>query len=141
MPPLSDIRTLASGFKELSASLVPPPTPAPAPVPAAAPAPPARPVRTLYGAGDPDVVAPIVVQQLVPKYPGAVLRTTSGMIEVVIGETGSVVSRSMRTPIDPTFDRLLLAAAEKWRYQPATVNGKPVKFLKRVAVTVSPTAP
>jgi len=138
VPPLSDIRTLASGFKELSATLVPPP-PAPAPTVPALPA--SRPTRAMYGAGDVDVVAPVVVQQRVPKYPGAVLKPTTGVVELVIDETGAVVTRSMRVSIDPMFDRMVLSAAEKWQYQPATLNGAPVKFLKRLSITVSPTAP
>lgn len=138
-PPLSDIRTLASGFKELSVTLVLPPPPAPAP--AAPVAEPPKPTRSLYGAGDANVVAPAVIQQRVPKYPGAVFKTATGMIELVIDEKGVVVSRSMRESIDPMFDRALLAAAEKWQYQPATLNGTPVKFLKRLSITVSPTAP
>ena len=138
VPPLSDIRTLASGFKELSATLVPPPPPPPAPVPA--PEPP-RPVRAMYGAADAGVIAPVAIQQKVPRYPGAVLKATTGMVELVIDEKGAVVSRSMRLTIDPVFDRLVLLAAEKWQYQPATLNGMPVKFLKRLSITVSPAAP
>jgi len=133
VPPLSDLRTLATGFKDLSAKSVPPPAPPPAPV-----APP-RPVRTMYSADDAGIVGPVAIQQKVPRYPAAVLKSTTGMIEMVIDETGAVQSEMMRIPIDPVFDKLVLSAATKWQYRPATMEGMPVKFLKRLSITVSPT--
>jgi hypothetical protein len=35
----------------------------------------------------------------------------------------------------------VLTAAAKWQYRPATMDGVPVKFLKRLSITVAPTAP
>jgi hypothetical protein len=137
VPPLSDLRTLALGFKDLSAKSIAPPAPPPAPV-----APVARPpVRTMYSADDAGVVGPVAIQQKVPRYPAAVLKPIAGMIELVIDEAGVVQSEMMRVAIDPMFDKLVLAAAAKWKYQPATMNGVPVKFMKRLSITVSPTSP
>ena len=134
VPPLSDLRTLATGFKDLAAKSVLPPPPPPAPVA------PARPVRTMYSGDDPGIIGPVAIQQKVPKYPVAVLKQLTGMIELVIDENGAVQSEMMRIPIDPAFDRLVLSAATKWQYKPAVMDGKPVKFLKRLTITVSPTA-
>ena len=134
LPPLSDLRTLATGFKDLSAKSVAPPEPPPS-----APVVPARPVRTMYSGDDAGVVGPVAIKQTVPKYPLAVLKPTTGMIELVIDENGAVQSEMMRIPIDPMFDKLVLSAATKWQYRPATMDGMPVKFLKRLTITVSPT--
>lgn len=136
VPPLSDLRTLATGFKDLSAKSILPPAPPPAPV-----APVRAPLKTMYSAEDAGVVGPLAIQQKVPRYPAAVMKPTTGMVELVIDETGAVQSEMMRIPISPAFDQLVLAAASKWRYQPATMNGVPVKFLKRLSITVSPTPP
>jgi TonB family protein len=38
----------------------------------------------------------------------------------------------------PVYDQAVLAAARTWRYEPATVDGVPVKFRKRVQITISP---
>jgi hypothetical protein len=134
VPPLSDLRTLATGFKDLAAkSVLPPAAPPPAPVA------PARPVRTMYSGDDPGIIGPVAIQQKVPKYPVAVLKPTTGMIELVIDENGAVQSEMMRIPIDPAFDKLVLSAAMKWQYKPALMDGMPVKFLKRLTITVSPT--
>ena len=136
VPPLADLRTLATGFKDLSATSILPPAPPPAPV-----APVRAPLKAMYSADDAGVVLPVAIQQKVPRYPAAVLKQTTGMVELVIDETGAVQSEMMRIPISPAFDQQVLAAASKWRYQPATMNGVPVKFLKRLSITVSPTPP
>ena len=135
VPPLSDMRTLAAGFKDLSVKSTPPPPPPPSETP------PARPTRSMYTADDAGVVAPVAIDQKVPRYPAAVMRPVAGMLELVIGETGAVESEMMRVPIEATYDRLVLSAAAKWRYRPATMDGVPVKFLKRLSINVSPIAP
>jgi len=130
-PPLSDLRTLATGFRDLSVKNTPPPPPPPAPKPA-------YPVKAVYGPEDSFVMPPVTVQQKVPKYPGNVLKETSGVIEFTIDETGAVVAPIVRMSIDGNYDSLLLSAVKKFQYQPATLEGKPVKYLKRLTITVSP---
>ena len=39
---------------------------------------------------------------------------------------------------DKRSDRIVLEAAKKWRYKPATWNGKPIKFRKFVQITLAP---
>ena len=39
--------------------------------------------------------------------------------------------------LHPIFDSQLLSAARDWRYQPATLNGRPVKFRKMIQITVT----
>lgn len=136
-PPLSDIRTLASGFRDLSVKMIPPPAPK------VVEAKPVRPVRSVYSADDRDVVAPIAVQQRVPKYPAAVTRPLGGVIEFVVDENGGVQAAKMQAGIDPTYDQMVISAAKKWQYQPATLDGKPVKYIKRltISVAVSPATP
>lgn len=145
-PPLSDMRLLAVGFKDLAANAA---TPMPAPMPtasvsAAAPAPEAanipRPVK-VYTGSDLDVMMPIVIRQDLPPYPGQVLIPRQGMIEVLIDETGSVETAMIRLSVTPTYDSLALAAARNWKYRPATLNGVPVKYRKAVQVTIKPSGP
>ena len=61
----------------------------------------------------------------------------SGLIEVMIDEMGRVESAMVLGSIHPIYDAMLLSASEDWRYRPATVNGQPVKFRKRIQVAVS----
>ena len=146
-PPLSDIGTLAAGFRDLSvlAAAPPPPPPPPPPAPeppppaavaAAAAATPAQPTR-IYGPGDGNVVPPAVVRQTLPPMPQQIQRSVvsqEGTLEIVIDETGAVESALMKAPFSPLYDRLALAAAVEWRYKPATLGGVPVKYRKMVQI-------
>ncbi len=155
-PPLADMRILAKGFKDLSASAVtPPPLPsepvvvpqpknAPAPEPAAA-TPSAAPTSTasaapaaptIYVSGDARVVPPVTLHQELPAFPGVISIGKQGVIEVVIDESGLVESAVMRVTVSPTYDALAIAATKTWRYKPAVANGVPVKFRKAVQITV-----
>ena len=133
-PPLADLRTLATGFHDLSAKAAAPPAPLPATeVPAVPQAP------KVYSANDPRIVAPMVIVQRIPNVPGKVKTAGTGIVEVVIDETGSVETARMRVPINGVYDKLVLAAAKSWQYQPATMDGTAVKFRKLVQVTLVPT--
>ena len=161
--PLADLRVLATGFQELAVrALAPPVAPeVPAPSPAepspAAPSParlspagpsransPAR-IRTpptevrIYEAGSAGVTGPIALRQDMPPFPVKIVSQKTGELEVVIDETGAVESATILTSLEPRYNLLLLAAAKSWRYRPATVDGLPVKFRKRIQMTLSPT--
>jgi hypothetical protein len=47
----------------------------------------------------------------------------------------------MPMSIDMMYDQMVIAAAKKWMYQPATLDGKPVKYVKRLSISVSVTPP
>jgi len=134
-PSLSDLKMLATGFNDLAAKAV-------APAPAAAPPPSAEAMvdRTprIYSPSDTDVVPPATVRQDVPPYPGRVLVGGSLMMDVIIDTDGSVESAMMGGQPNPAYDRLLLQAAKTWQYRPATLNGKPVKYRKRIQLTLVP---
>jgi hypothetical protein len=135
-PPLSDLRTLAAGFHDLSVKAIPPPPP-PLP-PSVEPPPVVNLLPKIYTGEEPDVVPPVAIRQEMPKFPGLVRAGgIKGMIEVIINEEGRVESGAMTVPIDPSYDRILLTAATKWAYRPATASGKPVKFLRRIQVNIS----
>lgn len=135
-PPLSDLRMLATGFQDLTLkALAPPPAP---PAPAPAPEPVVERVPRVYSAGDANVIPPIVIRQVMPPFPGKVLLGGVAVIEVVIDTNGSVESAVMEQPLNPQYDRLALQSARGWLYQPAMLDGAPVKFRKRIQVTLVP---
>jgi TonB family protein len=136
---LPDLRVLASGFLDLSvAGAAPPPEPPkpePAPVAAVPVAPPVPKIWTLENSG---VIAPVAVKQDVPRVPSAIATHTRdrGLLEIVIDEQGRVVGITVRTSVHPVYDPLLMAAARQWQYEPATVDGVPVKFRKLVQIVM-----
>jgi TonB family protein len=137
-PPLSDLRTLAAGFRDLASAAAAPPPPPPDPVPAAPLAPPVAVVPRLFRSGDANVVPPLAIQQELPAYPGQLRIARVGMIEVVIDETGVVEAATMTQPVSRQYDGLAIAAAKNWRYRPAMLNGVPVKFRKTVQISIKP---
>jgi len=143
-PPLADLRTLSDGFHQLSLQAsTPPPAPEPPPAVAVAAAP--RPVAPaapeppkIYTVADAGIVPPVTVRQELPPFTGYIDKPVSGALEVVIDETGRVVSATMRGSLLALYDRQAVAAAQNWRYRPATLNGAPVKFRKFIQVSLTP---
>lgn len=145
-PGVADLRTLAAGFRDLSkASLAPPPLPlAPTPefrTPAAESAPPptttapapAQPAPPrAYTSADTDVKRPIPITQLLPPWrpdnPTEERQSYNGVVELVIGEDGKVVSAVLLDSVHPRYDPLLLRAAQEWKFRAATKDGKPVRY-------------
>jgi hypothetical protein len=140
--PLANLRTLAVGFRDLSATNVAPPPVAPPPQPRQ---PPPRPAPTprppvedrIYGPEDVNVVPPIVVRQTLPPV-ADVFALRQGIVEVIVDETGAVKEATMRLSVNPVYDRLVLTAAKRWRYTPASLDGRPVKFRKIVQIDLKP---
>jgi TonB family protein len=146
---LADVKQLAEGFLVLSAAALkaaeapppppelPPATPPPSTDIAQGPVPPA-----IYAAENPDVVAPVDIERPVPRWTPVAGQLANvprrGVLEVVIDETGSVESARLHRPIFPTYDNLLLDAAQKWRFKPATRNGTPVKYRKVLEIVLQP---
>jgi hypothetical protein len=141
-PPLSDVRTLASGFYDLSANVAvapPPPPQPPAPAAAAAASVEAQSVAQpgrIYGPEDVNVVPPIVIRQVLPPFPNNVPVAGRGVLEVLIDENGDVVGAMMRASVSPQYDNIALNAAKSWKYRPAAISGVPVKYRKNVQINI-----
>ncbi len=57
-------------------------------------------------------------------------------MDIIIDETGAVVSATMSARVSAAYDAHALAAARTWRYRPATLNGTPVKYRKTIQIAV-----
>jgi TonB family protein len=137
-PPLADLRTLAGGFRDLAVTAAtPPPLPVAPPPVAAAPVVPSVPKPPkVYTSADPEATPPLVLRQELPGFSGQMLMAKPGAIEVTIDETGAVEQVRMRQSVTPPYDAQAIKAAQTWRYMPATVEGRPVKYRKIIQVTV-----
>ena len=155
-PAFSDLKTVATGFRDLAKARAPKPEPPPAApqiqatpvVAAASPAPPAvsneraaaeRPGPTVYRDGDPDVVPPVALKQTLPQWvvpPGtrAGAWQPDGVIVITIDESGNVIDAVLRKPFNASYDAQLLKAAREWKYEPARKAGVPVRFVRNVAI-------
>jgi hypothetical protein len=133
--PLADLRTLATGFRELSIKAAAPPPEPPAPAVAMAP-PPA--LKAIYDGTEPGLSLPITVRQTLPSFAGDMSARRDGILELVINEIGDVESAVMRSPVNPRYDTTVVGAARGWKYSPATMNGTPVKFRKVIKISIKP---
>jgi len=169
-PALADLRTVASGFRDLSRARVPKaeatpaapvapvvaqmqtaPVTTPPAVQNSVPATGARTASTaarsgpvVYRDGDPDVVPPIPIKQVLPQWvvpqgtrPGA--WQPEGVIELTIDESGDVVNVSLRKPFHPSYDPQIVKAAMGWKYEPARKGGVPVRYVRMIAVRLGGT--
>ncbi len=149
----ADLRTLASGFRDLSkAASTPPPAPEPplpapesnvtaeiVPVPASsAPPPAANGPSGGYTSTDIEVKRPVAISQGMPQWRPENLveerQTFSGALELVISEDGKVLSATLLKSVHRRYDASLLRAAQDWTFKPATRNGKPVRYRYTLAI-------
>ena len=140
---LNDMRTLAAGFLDLAIAATPPPeppkpTPAPAPAPEPVAAPQPDPNR-IYTMNDTDVVPPVIIRQDLPRLTPLMKPQAKdrGIVEVVIDELGRVTAVAVRQSIQPMYDAELISKGREWRYQPATLNGKPVRYRKLIQLNIN----
>jgi TonB family protein len=146
--PLADLRLIAAGFVDLSAR-APAPLPATRPAEAIAPARPATRVRSveIYTASSADVVPPVPIKQTLPAYTavsqmlplsvGSPRQAIQGAVEVTIGEDGKVINAKMVVSTKTPYDVVAVAAANRWQYKPASLDGTPVKYLKVVNINLA----
>jgi hypothetical protein len=136
--PLADLRVLAAGFNDLAVRSVPPPAPAPIVPPPPAPKPLVPTSHEPYTKDSADVVPPIALRQDLPPFPGRVRTARNGVLDIVIGPTGAVESAELIGGFEPAYNRMVLAAVKNWAFQPARLEGAPVRFRKQIQIVVSP---
>jgi hypothetical protein len=145
----TDLRMLATGFRDLSKVApappprreAPPPAPTTPPVAVAKPADAPGPPRT-YGPNDADVTPPVVISQQLPPWRPSKLSATrrdyQGALALVIDERGNVESVTLLTSLQPEYNGILLKAAREWKFRPATKEGLPVRYRKVVGIRLNP---
>lgn len=134
---LEDKRLLADGFARLAhAAATPPPAPEPAPE---APAPPSAPVvdyDAVFDGSSAGVVAPVTLRQDIPRWshPSLPVPKAAGTLDVIISPEGVIERATLTQPVTPFYDRQLLDSTKNWRYRPATLDGRPVRFRKLIRI-------
>jgi hypothetical protein len=143
---LADLGVLVDGFLQVihlaseQRASAPSSPPSARPAATAVPAVAATRSRT-YTVDDEGVTPPIVIDQRMPAINPSMVKiaqTTrkSGILEVVIDESGDVVDAIVRQPLMPAFDQLVASTARRWKYRPATVAGVPVRYVKTIVLVV-----
>lgn len=75
------------------------------------------------------ITPPVLTSSVNPKYPASARRSGKQgtvVMTVVIGSRGSVQEVTIVRPLSPALDRAAVAAVKRWRYRPATKDGRAV---------------
>jgi hypothetical protein len=91
----------------------------------------------IYSQGDPQVTVPVSVY---PKLPNETPGTRAGrtILELTIAADGLVERVRMLTAPRNIHEFMLLSAAKAWRFEPARLDGRPVRFRQMLALTPMP---
>jgi len=140
---LADVRLIVDGFLVLAHTEELRNAAGEATAAAAAAAPPSPPAPVVASSTDAGVVAPIAVFQPQPNIPPALLNMVrqlhgTSKIDLLINEDGTVEEVTVKQPVTPAYDKLIVAAAHRWRYKPALKDGVPIKFVSTVVINASP---
>jgi periplasmic protein TonB len=113
-------------------SFVVPDEPEVAPAPAPAPS-----DERVYTSADPDVTPAALLRPHLPSEPPSTVSPDDiGTLELMVTETGRVTHVRLISATVRYQERMLVAAAKTWRFQPAMKDGRPVRFRARVRITV-----
>jgi TonB family protein len=101
----------------------------PAPAPAVASGP------RVYSVDDEGVTPPVTIDQRMPAMTTEMemitkAMKTSGIVDIVIDESGRVIDAVMRQSLNSSFDTMVVRTARRWKYQPAMKDGVAVRYLK-----------
>ncbi len=93
----------------------------------------------VYSLDDEDVSPPIAIDQRMPAMPMEMTLMVkalhvTGVLDILIDETGSVVDATIRRSVNVGFDNAILRSARRWKYRPAMKNGVPVRYVKTLAL-------
>jgi TonB family protein len=93
----------------------------------------------VYAVDDEGVSPPVVIDQRIPAMTFEMQQIskalhTTGVLDVVIDESGSVVDATMRQSVNSSFDALIVRGARRWKYRPAMKDGVPVRFVKTLVL-------
>jgi len=92
----------------------------------------------VYTTADQEVVPPSPIRPKLPTVlpPGTRVEELS-LLDLLISETGDVVTVRLLPPARDVREAMMLSAAKAWRFAPATRNGRAVRYLKRIWIIMS----
>ncbi len=150
-PPPAPVPALAAApspppATQAAAKPSPPPPPRPGAAPGTpgattgTPAPAATPPASggvVYDSTASTVVPPLPLRQSVTIPEQArPLDEIEGVVEIVIGRSGTIEAATVRQSFGEALDSLVLQSVRAWRYRPAALNGSPVRYRRLVRIVL-----
>jgi hypothetical protein len=88
----------------------------------------------VYSHVDPDVKPPKLLRQQLPSRPAP--NALTGYLDFIVDTQGDVESLTLTSPTTRFQDLMMVAAAKAWKFRPAQLAGRPVKYRMRVPITL-----
>lgn len=88
----------------------------------------------VYSSADATVTPAVFLRPQMPSAPSTARPT--GYFDLTVDQEGSVETVRLISPASRYQERLLVSAAKAWRFRPALLAGKPVKYRMRIPITV-----
>ena len=131
-------RPVAVSVKELQAlSITSQPLPTPTDTPDAPEPEDNAPDTTIYGDDRTDVEPAILLRPKLPtQAPASVDPEDIGILEIIVSATGAVEQVRLISTANRFEESMLVAAAKAWPFEPATKDGRRVRYRTRIRVTL-----
>jgi tetratricopeptide (TPR) repeat protein len=84
---------------------------------------------------------PVVIRQQMPIWVASrtlLPKGSSGKLRLIIDERGNVEDARMVESVHSVYDALLISATRLWKYEPAKLDGKPVRYAKIIQIVLNP---
>jgi hypothetical protein len=92
---------------------------------------------TIYADGAVGVEPAVLMRPALPSEPPTTASVDEiGVLEILVSATGIVEHVRLISTANRFHDRMIVAAAKAWSFEPATKNGHPVRYRTRVRVTL-----
>jgi hypothetical protein len=90
----------------------------------------------VYSSAHVDVKPARVLRRTLPSsLPPGVSQSQVGEFDVIVNEGGEVERIRLVSPRNGFHERMLVAAAKAWRFEPALLDGTPVKYRTQIRIT------
>ena len=104
-------------------------------------APASEPVGPVFSSSDGDVVPPVLVQpRLSLEPPAGVPLGDLSVFDILVSDDGRVETIRLAGPARDYREAMIQSAIKMWRFRPATKDGRPVRYMKRIWISVSAAA-
>jgi hypothetical protein len=92
---------------------------------------------TIYSEADNSVQPAELIRPKLPTEPPATLAADDvGILEIIVSASGAVEQVRLISTANRYQERMLVAAAKAWPFEPATKDGRPVRYRTRIRVTL-----
>jgi hypothetical protein len=93
----------------------------------------------LYSIADRDVEPPVPVKpKIATVLPADEREENLTVVDLIISDDGEVESVKLVRPVRGVRGAMMLSAVKAWRFQPALKDAQPVRYLKRIWISLSP---